>query len=58
MAKKILSFDTFNAEEHHERLNACINCVYELTCKTALPFPINLEQCCDKYMKSEFKRKE
>lgn len=37
--------------EIHEQLNACINCVFENKCGHTLPFPINLCDCCDEYLK-------
>lgn len=55
--KKTTIKEIITPQEHHEKLNACINCVYELTCENILPFPINLDECCDKYKKTEFKYK-
>lgn len=37
--------------EIHEQLNACINCVFENKCGHTLPFPMNLCDCCDEYLK-------
>lgn len=37
--------------EIHNKLEACINCEYELECTDILPFPINLCDRCDKYKK-------
>ena len=56
MAKKNVTPETFNLEEHHQNLNACINCIYELICEIAFPFPLNLEMSCDKYEKTELKK--
>ena len=53
MAKK-KETGIITSEEWHELLNACINCVFEETCDNILPFPINLEKCCDKYQKKRF----
>ena len=49
MKKKINNIIT--SQEWWEKLKACINCVFEETCETPLPFPINLDECCEKYKK-------
>lgn len=51
MSKKKESIEVLSTEEIHERLKACINCVYEELCDEVLPFPINLCECCDRYKK-------
>jgi hypothetical protein len=56
MNKKIKEI-TITPQQRHQELNACINCVFENECKTLLPFPICLEECCDKYRKTEYKEK-
>lgn len=42
-------------QEVHDQLTACINCIYENTCKDVFPFPLNLCECCDKYIKDKLK---
>lgn len=55
--KKKISENIITPQQRHQELNACINCVFENECKTLLPFPICLEECCDKYKKTEYKEK-
>lgn len=38
----------------HNRLEACINCIYEDYCTNILPFPVNIYDKCDKYKKRAF----
>lgn len=38
-------------EEIYQELFACINCVFELNCNKVLPFPINLCNKCEDYIK-------
>lgn len=52
MKKKIMMT---NKQEVHDTLFACINCVFENTCKNTLPFPDNLSEKCEKYKKIEYK---
>ena len=40
-------------QEVHDQLMACINCIYENTCKDIFPFPLNLSECCNKYIKTK-----
>jgi hypothetical protein len=42
-------------KQRHQELNACINCVHENYCEDVFPFPLNLEECCPNYIKTEFK---
>lgn len=58
MMKKKNKIEIITPEQRHELLNACINCVFELNCKNVLPFPINLDECCELYQKTEFKQKK
>lgn len=53
MAKK-KQIKILTPQEFHEQLNACINCIYENECETEHPFPLNLCECCDKYVKINF----
>ena len=58
MAKKKKTAEvTITPQQRHQELNACINCIHEDKCDNPLPFPINLEDCCDDYKKKEFKEK-
>lgn len=56
MAKKKTkeTFLTKTPQEIHQQLNACINCILEKECENVKPFPINLTECCDKYVKTIF----
>lgn len=55
MAKKTKNTERIlTPQERHEELNACINCVFEMICEIVFPFPINLDECCEKYEKREF----
>ena len=56
MKKKTIK-EIITPQEHHEKLNACINCVFEDVCETVLPFPIKLDECCERYEKKEFVEK-
>ena len=38
-------------KEIHDELFACINCVFEDKCDKILPFPINLCNKCEDYIK-------
>ena len=40
-------------QELYENLNACINCVFEENCTEQLPFPLNMCEHCEKYIKLE-----
>lgn len=57
MAKKKPVENVLTPEQHHQQLNACINCVFEDYCSNMLPFPLNLDECCDKYQKIKFEEK-
>ena len=57
MKKKIKEI-IITPQQRHQELNACINCVFENECKTPLPFPICLEECCDKYRKTQYNGRE
>lgn len=56
MKKKII--ETITPQERNQELNACINCVYFDYCSNVLPFPIDMENCCDKYKKKVFKNEK
>ena len=54
MKKKKTTEEIKSPKQIHEELNACINCVFEDTCATVLPFPVNLYDCCNNYEKTEY----
>lgn len=58
MAKKKITENILTPEQHHQQLNACINCIYEDYCSNMLPFPVNLYDCCEKYQKTKFIKKD
>lgn len=47
--QKEVVYDSLSPEEYYNKLNACINCVNEDKC--SLPFPINLCESCENYIK-------
>lgn len=53
MGKKRKTIDIKSPEEVYAKLFACINCVYEFNCEDILPFPLNLCDCCERYIKVE-----
>ena len=53
MAKKTKMTKIDTPQEVHEKLFACINCVYEKECLNVFPFPLNLCDCCERYKKEE-----
>lgn len=57
MKKKKINEEVKTPRQIHDELNACINCVFEDVCETVLPFPINLDECCERYEKKEFVEK-
>ena len=54
---KKLKIPILTEEDIHNSLFACINCKYENTCTEQLPFPMNLCEKCDKYVKINFKER-
>ena len=49
MSKKTNNIIT--SQEWQENLKSCINCAFEETCETPLPFPICLDECCESHKK-------
>lgn len=53
MSKNKINKEFITPEKIHEVLFACINCVFEDKCEKILPFPINLCDKCENYIKRE-----
>lgn len=41
--------------EYHNQLFACINCIYDKACAVHLPFPLELSECCERYVKADYR---